>query len=349
MRLIRPALVIAALAALLPLSSASAVGTFGGVVHYAPSGCSLPVVGMGGDGLTRGYVNCGSGLRYVQGSGTHWTSSAVSFSGQVVAVAVSGTTTWFLLTTSTGLYVKSRSGSGSLSAARKLSSSTGPAGVALAAYGGQWWAIWGEGTSNSGFSLFEAHTLAGTGATRRAYGSATSAIADAYPAVAWLPTTKTAVIAWTHGRSQGTFSVVRTTSKGGSWAGVSSVDSAGSGPVLATSGATVILADAHGSSRGTTLGIYVGAASGAMSLHAASLPAAGGISVAVSSGRITAGYNGYSSAGVVPRVVERNGATWSEATFNQPSGGRVVATESFGGRARVFFDVTSGAPVVRSQ
>jgi hypothetical protein len=347
MRLIRPALVIAAIAALLPLSPASAVGTFGSSHRIDAANCSGLVSAVGSDGKTRGFESCSAGLRYVEGFGAHWTSSPANFQGTVLAVAVSGTTTYFLLEAG-GIFVKSRSATGSLSPARKLSSGRS-AGAALAVYGSQWWAVWGEGNGNSGFNLFEAHTLLGTGATRRAYGSPTSQVEDAYPTIAYQPATKTALIAWSHGRSAGSLTAVRTNSKGGAWGAVSALDSAGEGVVAAISGGTVVLADVHGTSRGPVVGVYVGGVTGSMSFHALSRTAATPVGVSISGGRIDVVYNYYTSTGRAAGVGERNGGVWTEATFTSPSQAVAVATQSYGGRARVFFALPYGGIAARSQ
>lgn len=345
---VRLGVLVLALLALLPSTPARAVGAFGGNVRVA-QGAYYARLGIGTDGVTRGFVQVGQSWRYVQGSGSRWTTSPVTLDGNPLAVAVSGTTTWFVVRSTGGLYVRSRSASGAIAKGPKLTADPNTTDVTLAAADGRWWAVWSQQSGQGGSYLYEAHTLAGDGRTRLAFSSG-SQVTDGGPSLAWMPATRTAVIVWTHGRSEGTNSLVRTTSKGGAWGRPSQVDSQGFGGVVVTNGSTVAIAAVHRTTKGAVLGVWVGGATGALPRRQTTLLiGAGNISIGASGSRITATFNAFQPSGAtIARVLERNGSTWTEATLAQPAGSKALDTQSYRGRARVFFyrgsDIT-----VRSQ
>jgi hypothetical protein len=352
MRRLRLLALLAALPVLLLVVPAEA--SYAGATHIAPSGCdSFVSTTSAVDGYTRGFVRCASGWRYVKGKGTSWSSAPSPYrSGDTVgAVAFDGRTVFMLVSSSTGLFIKSKTDQGYTIGHRLSTTGADRSTTALIASGNQWWAVWGRGTGDGGVDLYESHTLAGSVAPHAIYGTSSSnGTREIYPALAWQSSSRTAVLVWQHQITQSTTPVLMETSHGGAWSSAKSIVSDGFWPTVAIDGATVAVG--LGTGDGTTCrcaaAVATGTVSGITSVHRMSGQAGYQPFVGASAGRVFLAWRvfaNYSPAAM--RVAMRSGSTWTSTTINRNPSSLDGAAAS-GGRF-CFFANEAGYEVIRSQ
>lgn len=358
MRVRRTAVLTAAALALLPMAPAHATGAVGPVQRVTGNNCYHSVTVTPPDGITRGFANCSSGVRYVQGSGTTWSTAASPYGPNevIAAVAVDGSTTWMITSNANGTFLRSRTGTTynagkRLTATRSLRDS-----AALLAVGGRYLAVWSDnGPNNSGAHLWEAHTLGGNAAPKKLYGDDNDPnYYETNPQLAYQPSTHRAVLVWQHQKTTSITSVLMTNGGGGPWATVRTVAPNSYRPSLALSGSTVAVG--YGRLGGSTCGcagaVSTGTTSGMTATHALSGELTWGPLVAVSNGVLGAVWVMRTNTSPQPvRITTRSGGVWSERILGTPypQGNAIEGVGSAGGRLRFFATYDPNFVGVRSQ
>lgn len=352
---LRIAALSAALLAVVPLTPALAVAPFGPTYRVTPNNCGF-VSATSSSGQTRGYEACTNGWRFVQGSGSSWTSSASPYSASenVLAVAMDGASTWQVTSNSGGTYLRSRTGSTYNPGKRLTAQRVGTGDAAIVALGGRYLVVWSQGNGAGGAHLWEAHTLGSNTAPRLLYGNANQPNwREVNPSLAYQATTHRTVLAWSHQLNASQNSVFMTNGAGGPWATVRTVAGGAWQPSVAVEGSTVAIG--YGREDGTTCrcggAVATGTTSGMTSVHALSGQLNVPPKVALSNGVLGAVWIARSSQATYPlRVATRSSGVWSErviGTLSNPYGLGDVA--SVAGRLRVFASYPGNYVGVRSQ
>jgi hypothetical protein len=334
--------VVAALLSIALTTPAEAVTAFGSVVRMTSNGCG-GVVGTSPTGTTRGFVICSatSGWRFVQGSGASWSTASSPYGNNtdILAVAVDGTTTWFVTTSDSGTYIRRRSGSTYYTGIRLTPKRVNPREVGLVASGGKYHAVWAQENGAGGSTLWEAHTLNSVLQPRRFYGSLTSGTAEHLPSLAYQSSSHKVVVAWTRAVTQSQQSVVMSYSSGASWHAPISVASGAYGTSLAVSGSTVVIGYAAMAAAPCSCSrVATGTISGITARRALSGQSYSVPRVAISSGVVGAVWQ----SGISPypvRATTRVSGTWSERTIGSPyptASNGLVGVASVSGKLRFF-------------
>jgi hypothetical protein len=348
------ALVAGVVAPLAPASTATYAAEARTSPAFAPAavvvdpGCTYDQdyaqAAVDGSGVVHGFFNvdgnesfsCASPSTWrFAGHRLAWSAAKAPVAAQVMSVAVDTTGTYLLYASSTGIHLRKRWASGTVTdrrlSTRGLGTHIVPTGDVVAR-SGRWWAVWTENSLGSAglgqTDLYQARTI-GTDLARTRLTRSTS-WSDADPQIALRPTSG-AVLVWDRQEFAFglTFQVMKATSSHGVWS-IHRFTGAGTmnwlADVVVTKASTAITWTRDGSV------LYADNAGGTW--HVRSLGPGDASRIARSAGRTFVAYDDH---GYVKLAVRGTDGTWSRALVTPLQGRFVHAVTAYNGRATVLY------------